>query len=78
MTVNKYFEEEGKGMINFTHYATDKKFEGLEWLWEEKNRPFCLKPPKAGDIGELTREERELTKGFQAIWLKLHPPGKKN
>ncbi|KAJ3039558.1 hypothetical protein HDV00_012134 [Rhizophlyctis rosea] len=71
VTMNKYFEEKGKGMVNFTHYATDRKFEKLDWLWEQEDRPFCLKPPGREDVGELTKGERELTVAFQDIWKKL-------
>lgn len=69
--MNKYFEEEGQVLLNFTHWATDRRFEKLDWKWEQKNKPFCLKPASAEDVGELTEKERRLTKGLQDIWLKL-------
>ncbi|KAJ3020892.1 hypothetical protein HKX48_009574 [Thoreauomyces humboldtii] len=34
--------EKGEGILNFTHWATDKTFVDVDWDMEDDDRPFCL------------------------------------
>jgi len=71
VTVNKYFEANAENLMNFTHWATDRRFEKLDWQWEQEKKPFCLKPGWEEDVGELTPKEKVLAKKMQDLWLDL-------
>ncbi|RKO93525.1 mannosyltransferase putative-domain-containing protein, partial [Blyttiomyces helicus] len=74
VTMNKYTPE-GKGMLNLTHWATDRDFDGMRWEWEQAAKPFCLFPKDpVRDIGELTPVEREHGRQFQEAWKRLEGP----
>ncbi|RKO85621.1 hypothetical protein BDK51DRAFT_32268, partial [Blyttiomyces helicus] len=68
LLVNKRTPE-GQGFLNFTHWATDRTFEGIKWDWERHDRPFCLAPrdPDA-DIGVLSDGDRALVGGYVREW----------
>ncbi|KAJ3202685.1 ribosomal protein S14, S11 [Dinochytrium kinnereticum] len=56
---NKHFDTGKQTVVNFTHWAVDRTFRDVEWLWEEKDRPFCLKLSEQRRAVALTPEEVE-------------------
>ncbi|KAJ3407863.1 hypothetical protein HDV05_005242 [Chytridiales sp. JEL 0842] len=53
VVANKHSNQE-KNMLQFEYYAFDTVGEGIKWLWETDETPFCLLPSKPKEeIGEL-------------------------
>ncbi|KAJ3094229.1 ubiquitin-protein transferase activating protein, partial [Phlyctochytrium bullatum] len=75
LIANKHYDVGKKTTLNFTHWMIDPDYKDVEWLWEEKDRPFCLRESATRPIEKLSERDLKTASFLYAAWKEaLHIP----
>ncbi|KAI8845407.1 mannosyltransferase putative-domain-containing protein [Chytridium lagenaria] len=65
---NKHFEDGKQVLINYTHWMTDPDYKDVQWIWEEKDKPFCMKERQGREVYGLTEGQMGIAEGLVRAW----------